>query len=499
MIVWLLVCALTGNVLVYSPECRQVADYNAAVGAALMGLDFTLVPDTSTARLPDSGNLVYIGTPWGAYYRQHLRDILPFRFSGDTVFVADTMLVAEDFVLDCQFPQPDGPAVSATIGRDPRTAAAGINRGDHDFALARQRDGTEAADATCLGRFQWQGNRLLTIDVTWQRQPVRPLRLATGDHVRLYCDSTQFASGEQARLLRLLEVEYDGYTQLYGVKMPETVSVYGYNDTNLARTEAVYDVPFGIIWHKRLAPDAVAHPRTALSLAHELAHVAFQGLTDRNPLRRGCEDWGDYAPLIAIMPYVRQVLGDSAWPARLDSAARGRGFFTQLYRGAPHTYAALLEEADRRFGKIVIGRAVNEVLPVRWVRLGDMEQFMAALGRLSGDSGFARRVAAGYPSPLSYRLSGDLGWQDFGFSPNLDAMSLAGRFVIDSVAAGGAADSAGLHAGDTLVSIDGHDLATARDDCWRELVRKRPGDMLTVTVRGRARRISLTVRRTGQR
>jgi hypothetical protein len=498
VIVWLLVCALTGNVIVYSPECRQVADYNAAVGAALMGLDFTLVPDTSAARLPDSGNLVYIGTPSGAYYRQHLRDILPLRFSGDTVFVADTMLVAEDFVLDCQFPQPGGPAVSATIGRDPRAAAAGINRGDHDFALARQRDGTEATDATCLGRFRWQGKRLLAVDVTWQRQPARPLRLTAGDHVKLHCDSTQLTPDEQARLLRLLEVEYDGYTQLYGIEMPETVSVYGYNDTTLARTDAVYDVPFGIIWHKCLAPDAVAHPRTALSLAHELAHVAFQGLSNRNPLRRGCEDWGDYAPLVGIMPFVRQVLGDSAWPARLDSAARGRGFFTQLYRGAPHTYAALMEETDRRFGKAVIGRAVNEVLPTRWVRLGDMEQFMATLGRLSGDSDFARRVAAGYPSPLSYRLRGDLGWQDFGFRPDLDAMSLAGRFVIESVAVGSPADSAGLHAGDAFVAIDGHNLATARDDCWRELVRKRPGEMLFVTVSGRSQRVTLPVRRAGQ-
>jgi hypothetical protein len=494
---WLLICALAGNVLLYSPECRQVADYNALVGSALMGLDFTRMPDTTTAHLPDSGNLAYIGTPAGTYYRQHLRDVLPFRFHGDTVFIADTMFVADDFVLDCQFHQPGGPAVSAVVGRDARVAAAGINRGDHDFALARLRDGIEATDATCLGRLRWQGDRLLTTDLTWQRQPARPLRLRFGDHVRLYCDSTQIASGGQAKLLRLLEVEYEGYSQLYGIKMPEAVSVYGYNDTTLAWSDAVYNVPFGIIWHKRLAPEALAHPRTALSLAHELAHVAFQGLSSRNPLGRGCEDWGDYAPLIGIMPYVRQVLGDSAWPAGLDSAARGPEFFERLYRGAPHTYASLLEEGDRRFGKPLVGRSINEVLPVRWVRLGDMEQFMAALGRLSGDGDFARRVAAGYPSPLSYRLHGDLGWHDFGFKPDLDAMSIAGRFVIDSVAPGSPADSAGFRAGDTLVAIDGHDLATARDDCWRELVCKSPNDTLFFGVRGRRQRINLTVRRTG--
>ncbi|OYD15785.1 hypothetical protein CH330_04755, partial [candidate division WOR-3 bacterium JGI_Cruoil_03_51_56] len=370
----------------------------------------------------------------------------------------------------------------------------------HDFALSRKRDGIMyEQELTCCGDLKWVDGRFEATEVKWYSHPARNLEVLSDKHVKLYYEKELLTPTEAEKLLRLTRVEYNGFTEQYGICMPETVFIYVYQAETPHQGFSTYSNPINTIWMRVSNRQQLLHPEKGnpiCTFAHEFARISLQPFADAYPPAKGADDWSHYAPFVGIIPYVDSILGDSAWFTPCDYQSYGIPLFEKLYKGGEDTYAWLLYEIDQKFGKRLIGDAIRKVAECKHWRHPDMEAFMTALGQMTKDEDVIERIVAAYPTPFEHSFYRFRKWERIGIKPVLDRMFFDNTFVIDSVVAGSLADSLGFEQGDAITKIDGFLTDTQKAACKRNLLLKNKGDRLVFTIQkaGKEKQLELTIR-----
>ncbi|OYD16123.1 hypothetical protein CH330_03600, partial [candidate division WOR-3 bacterium JGI_Cruoil_03_51_56] len=134
----LLLSVLVSDVLLYSDGFYGQAEYGKRMFKHKAGEEVLLLSDTTRAETLEDKYIYLVGTPESPFYIDNYQDILPLRFKDDTVFIADSMLVANDFGLCCRFECPDGKIVELLLARNPEAGSGIPNLFGHDFALSRK-------------------------------------------------------------------------------------------------------------------------------------------------------------------------------------------------------------------------------------------------------------------------------------------------------------------------------------------------------------------------
>jgi len=214
-----------------------------------------------------------------------------------------------------------------------------------------------------------------------------------------------------------------------------------------------------------------------------MARISLQPLSNEYPPGIGADDWSHYAPLVGIVPYVDSILADSAWFTKYDYKSFGITMFKTIYKGRENTYAWLLYEIDKRYGKEIIGNAIKDVIECRYWRHPDIVEFMSVLGKKTEDKDIIEKIKKAYPTPFEHSLLRWKRWKKFGFEPPLQDMFIENKFTIDGIVSGSVADSAGFKKNDIIVKIDGFNQREQKADCYRNLLRKDVGDKIIFTIK----------------
>jgi hypothetical protein len=337
---------------------------------------------------------------------------------------------------------------------------------------------------------QWGDKRAKPLgisEIKWQKHSLFPLHKLKNRYFTLYYDDGLISSPEAIKFINLLEIMRDGYCKQYGIFLPETIFVYLYRDSITVKEFNCYSNSFNTIWLKFSDRQSFLMPQKGspiYTIAHELARISFQPLSDEYPPAIGADDWSHYAPLVGIVPYVYKCLSDTAWFSKYSYQDYGISLFEKIYQGAENTYAWLLYEIDKKYGKEMIGKAIKMVIKNKYWRHPKMKDFMVVLGKLTKDKKIINQIKNAYPTPFEHSLSRWKRWKGFGFKPYLEEMFIfENRYVIDSIIPNSYADSVGIEQGDELVMINGFDLGSKKADAYKSLLHKNPGDKITFIIR----------------
>jgi hypothetical protein len=486
MLMYLLTAAVTGNILLYSPGFEDLADYSRRLMQVSQGTDLTLVPDSVDDPMADSANLYFYGTPTSAYFQRFWKNKLPVRFSGDTVRLADSTTVCDDYVFSCRLRQGGGRTIEMAIARDAGAAAGMTDLFGHDFVLSRVSDGIMyERNLTCYGSFVSHGDAMVASGVVWPPQARVDIRTYCDRNIVLRYESGLLTDAEAARFCRLAQVEYRGYDSILRVYMPPTIHIYLRSSGRPSQAITCYSVAQGTIWIGAENRQALLQPTSnpVLTLAHELGRIALQPLSREYPQGMGADDWSHYAPMAVILPWVSNVLGDSAWIVPYEYRTGGIDKFLRLYRGGQRTYAWMLYEIGSKYGIQLIGDAARRVVSDSNWRHPEMTAFMDTLAGMTHDTAVAAAVSRAFPTPFEHSFYRALRWRETGMKPTLDRMFLEHTFVVESVPAGSLADSMGFRAGDSLVAIDGIPTDSKKDVCKRSLLHKEKGAEIIYSIR----------------
>lgn len=483
--------------MLYAPGFCNFAEYYGGLAGVVIGAEAKVLADTS-AMLPESGVRYYFGTPRSSYYRDAWETRLSFSYSGDTVFLADSFLAADDYVLRCGVVGTAGDTWELVICRVPEAVTGMGSRYGHDFTLTRQRDGVMyQRDITAFGTMQAKGLSYVISEIHWQQHPPRPLASVSSGRLVLKYDSTFVRPDEAVRMARLGSVICRSYVDI-GIVLPDSIVVIVTQDASPTGGYSVYSNPFNTIWWRFADRDAMIRPRPpscpVYTFGHELARVALQPLSDEYPVGLGADDWSHFGPMILGARAAWTELGDSAWLRPYDYLSAGPQRFLRWYSGTK-TYAWLLHEVAGRYGVRLVGEAARRTMPSRTLRMPQMADFMRCLVELTGDSDLVRRAAEAYPTPFEHSLMRAAGWRDHGLRPNLDRMFIDGDFRVDSVVVGSPSDSVGFRSGDVVTLIDGFAVPAKMADCKRHLLKLPAGVQLEFVVKRSGHSSTMVMRR----
>jgi hypothetical protein len=487
MFVYLLTAAVAGSLLLYAPGFEGLADYSKELMLATQSVELTLVADSlSDPRIATAKNLYLYGTPSSRYYAHYWRDKLPVRFAGDTVRLGDSTLIGDDYVFSCHLQQDSGRTADLAVASSADGASGMTDLFGHDFVLSRARDGVMyERDLTCYGRLVQVGDKYVAADVVWLPRDRTALPTFRAGNIVLHYERRLLTDSEATRVVRLAQVEYQGYERILQVDMPDTIHIYLRTTNAPPQAITCYSIAQGTIWFGVASRDALLHPTSnpVLTLAHELGRIALQPLSHEYRQSLGADDWSHYAPMVVILPEVERVLGDTAWIAPYDYRPGGLEKFLALYKGGERTYAWILYEVGRKYGTRPIGEAVRRVIKDRNWRHPDMVEFMNTLGSITGDTAIEASIRSAFPTPFENSFYRTMRWRETGMSPTLDRMFSENRFVVDSVPVGSLADSLGFRAGDSIIAIDGISTDTLKDVCKRNLLHKERGAEVIYSIR----------------
>ena len=154
----------------------------------------------------------------------------------------------------------------------------------------------------------------------------------------------------------------------FGLQYDYTITVYLTKDYSNRILASSYTDALNTFWSKFESPEEFysAERMQMVIFAHEMARIAFQPwLMDQEkigPLHHVANDWSHYFQNTYIIPYVWEKLGAEGWPNPYDYNAKyGLNEFLSLYTGCNNTYAQILFEIDKKFGREIIAEVVNEV------------------------------------------------------------------------------------------------------------------------------------------
>jgi len=465
--------------IVYGASASEAAAVQA--GYARQGRPIPLVAaaEATDAQLAAADVLVF-GAPGTNPFLQRCLGTSPLRLSPTAVIVGDSTFAGSDVRLVAALPNPLNPdrrcVVFAVQDEELLTGffrgIGGVD-GAGDFVVYRKSDGLyNQEDHLALGTFRRSAEGVALDSVRYWSKPPQDLSILASGQVRFHYAG--FTPDEARILARYVDTMCEVTENDFGLPMPDPLHVYAYpQDIDPARIHIFTDA-FDTFWC--LVPgsreDFLARGNSFVAFAHETARIAFQPViadpAKQGPLRRYDDDWSHYFQFTVLIPAVAERLGAAAWPAPLDYEQEwGRDAFARIYHGCADTYASLLLEIDRKYGRGVIGQVVRNVDPDRWPGRTGIEDFMARLAAATGDMDFQQRVAAAFPTPMEHTIGRRI--QPLGFQPDLDRMMWRHRFEIVSVEAGSPAEQAGLRSGDRIVRVNGHDLDAAKARAARSL------------------------------
>jgi hypothetical protein len=484
----LLLSLIGTDLLVYSPGFDTLAEYQQQIAKVFYGQNPVLACDTALPAGLDSAEVYFVGTPDSRYVRRY-RDILPVRFSGDTVALGDSVVVASDYVFHCQFRTTQDHGIELTLARSPEMAAGETELFGRGFILSRKRDGVDRSrDRICHGNLESYGGSLHATNVIWNAVPDRTLDTIADRYIKFYFEPGLLNRDEMQSFFRVAELEYEALTLAYGLVMPKPVFIYLTSGDLPDGKQSSHTARMNTIWlrcaDRAALLDTMEGP--VYGLAYDLAGIAFQPLSDEYPSGRLAADWAQCAAMTVILPYVGRALGRSNWLAPTDYSRLGPERFRKLYTDGKTTYAWLLHEIERTYSSRVVGDAIRRVLVGKLVPLADLKEFMTLLATLTGDKGIIRRVAGAFPTPLNATLYQTRGWYALGARPALGDMFLDREFNINSVEPGSQADAIGFRANDRILKIAGYNPASDRVACLRHLLRQAESSRIVFLVqRGR--------------
>ena len=498
----LLLCSATPSpqkTVLFHPEAREIVEYGFATPNG------RLLPDTQAyGESSLSCPMMVIGTPEQSAFYHRVGQMLPFKFKGDTVSFGDTSFVANDYLFAARIKNPFDSSLDCQIFWGRRVDDLTVEEGQdpffdaqtkYCFSLRRKCDGMYTdppVKQSVIGSLEYQAGKLVVKEIKWFPHRKIGLNVLESQHIKLHWDEDLLSRQEAQGFVRLMEVIYRGYQEQYGLVLADTVRIYLRLNPDNGYLR-LYDNTFDAIWcTTESREDFLNTQRRPISAwAHEFARMTFQPFVDeskRIPPAPVSNDWSHYAPMIGIVPYVKSVLGDSAWLVRYDYyKENGPPLFERVYKGGENTYAYRLYEIDKRYGKKKIGEAIKKAKNVNHVfffhgkywRNPDMVKFMEDLAASTGDQKVIERVRQSEITPFEQSLA----WKPIGFVPNLTNMVWNHRFVIDSVRAGTPADTAGFKKSDEIVKIDGYDTYRQKSLCYRNLLFKNDGDEVAFVIK----------------
>ncbi len=510
---WVFPGMLSAYTLITSPKSQAIVHYLYDMYTQF-GEKTALISSadlSSLEEVPDSAIGIYVVSdevePW-----QPLLQRLPVRFHGDTIWVQDSMLVAEDWVFAAKFPY-QGKAVEVYIARNVRALSTATlfpypgHPSAYSFSLARARDGIfYTDDATAIGLWHAEGNRMVVDSLQWIPHDPLPLENLVEGPIALFYDADLLKIGEARKVARLLATIYDAYEAL-GLSLPDTVYAYVYQAWVSHRRWALYSNAYNTFWHKVRDKRFLLNPEDSkpiLGYAHEMARLSLQPLCkdpDKGylPWTLGADDWSHFGPMIGVIPYVHQVLGDSAWLVPYDYLTlEGPALFRKIYHGAQNTFAWILYEIDSLYGRPTLVQGIREWRKKNPTQLPDIEEFVTAIAKKTQDPVVLRQAQKAMATPFEHTLSRWKRWKPLGFFPPLERMFFYSDFEVDSVDSGSVVWEAGLRAGDVLVAVNGYPVETQKADAYRSLLFLEPGGQFTVKVRrpnGKIQTLTITPER----
>ncbi len=472
---------LAGNpLLVYgrsSEEARAILAHLEVEGTGVRIAPATKLTDEDLA----SADLLVFGTPETNPLIPRCLAETPFRLSIRSVGVGDSTYKGEDVRLAASLPHPVDPQHKCIIyAAQDEEMLSGIFFGygasyvDADFLVYRKSDGLYYKDdRLAYGSLVRGGGRIELGEVTYASKKPRRLDRVTLGNVRFYYDT--FADDEAATIARYVNALRDVAADGFGIRMPERIYVYLYSAVVEETRVRMYTDAWNTFWCKMTKPkdEFLGMDMAPVAFAHEVARLAFQPVVGdsakRHPYSPYNDDWSHYFQYTVLVPSVWEKLGRECWPAANDfHETWGRSRFEKLYHGADDTYAAILAKIEKKHGRRVIGRTLNEFTHDGVRRNVDIEEFMTRLAAATGDTSFARQVAEALPSTLEWSTNKRM--EPLGFFPRLEPMVDDHCFVVDSVAVGSPADSVGMRPGDEIVAIDGFDLDTGKARAHRSVL-----------------------------
>lgn len=476
--------------IIYQNGFYPYAEYWKRMNKIISGEDFDLTMDTISTEQLKTEKLIFLGKH-NSHFFQSFKDYLPIEFNGDTIFVGDTFIVANDFVFHCEFKDGMGRNIELIAINDAEAITGVGSLYGYDFTVSRKRDGMMyQKDLTLLGKWFYEKDKPLGIaEIKWNNQPPRLFDTLWSKHFKLYFGENLLFPHEAKKIIKLLEIMYECFSKEYEIYLPETIFVYFYGDSLCPGEFNCYSNPFNTIWLKFQGRKSLLMPQKGspiYTLAHEMARISLQPLSNEYPPAIGADDWSHYAPLCGIVPYVYEKLKDSAWIANYDYQSYGIPLFEKIYQGGENTYAWLLYEIDKKYGKKMIGDAIKSVVRDKYWRHPEMKSFMDTLVKMTSDRNLIARMDKAYPTPFEHSLSKWKRWRDFGFRPTLEDMFIfKSIFIIDSVISGSSADSLGFYQGDEIVLIDNFNLKTHKADAYKNLLYKNKGDKIIFAIKSK--------------
>jgi hypothetical protein len=474
-----------------SEEARAILAHLEVEGTRARAAPAAQMSDEDLA----SADLLVFGTPDTNPLVTRCLAGTPFRLTERSVGAGDSTYEGTDVRLVASLPHPVDPQrkciVYASQDEEMLTGiffGYGASYVDADFLVYRKSDGLYYKDnRLAYGSLVRRGGRVELGEVTYASKKPRRLDRVTLGHVRLYYDT--FDEDEAATIARYVNALRAVAADEFGIRMPERIYVYLYSAAVEETRVRMYTDAWNTFWCKMTKPkdEFLGIDMAPVAFAHEVARLAFQPVVGdsakRHPYSPYNDDWGHYFQYRVLVPSVWEKLGTKCWPAPNDfHETWGRSRFEKLYRGAGDTYAALLAKIDEAYGRRVIGQTLNEVTHDGVRRNVDIEEFMTRLAEATGDTSLARQVAKALPSTLEWSTNKRM--EPLGFFPRLEHMVDDHCFVIDSVAVGSPADSAGMRPGDKIVGINGFDLDTGKARAHRSVLEAIHADgFIQLTVR----------------
>jgi len=487
---------LAYDVVLYEENCYPYGVYESYFSDYFVGKTPCLLK-LSEWKKYKSNDLLIITTWRGLGEIKELFDNISVKFTKDTVYLPDTTFVAEDYIFVGKFPNPykKGKSITIEVGNNVEAlgGARDINMGY--FSISRKRDGIMyESDLSAIGEWGFAKDKLCITNIKWFKHPERKLRVERFKNIKLYYDGNLFSTSQAHKFARLMNNIYVVYDSIYSIPMPETVFIYVYLSQEERTRYTTYSQPFNTIWSKiedkeSFLKGEIHNP--ILSYAHEMARVSFQPFSSVYPPSIGADDWSHYAPMVGVIPYLYSIYGDTAWFYSYPYQKNGIPNFEKLIEGANSTYESILYDIDKKYGKEIIGKAINLSIPSPYFRHVDIKKFMKVLCGLIDDRKIKKRIENGFPTPFEHSLFRWKRWKPLGISPEMEEMFWKNEFIVKDVKKGSIADSLGIKPGDCLLQIEGYSVRKKKDWAYRSLLSKNDGDTVFMVFKRGKKNIKL--------
>ena len=448
------------------------------------------IPDTEASlNMLKEKDVVLVGTLEDNKWLGQIENDFPIHISGDTVFLGDTCFVDSDLVVHFIMPNPWNREKYLLVS----TATSQMAIGDAGFFILRDKDyeiyrKRDAFKILAYGVFDKSNStwRINPENLTINSIPKIKLSVTETPHIRVYYNT--LAESEAHKVANMIEYLYLSLKDEFSITLPPRIYVYLYQKKVRPTAYTTYTDAFNTFWSKFPDKETFLKPErhAILAFAHEMARLSFQPMisdsTKRGPLRFFADDWSHYAPMAVMIPYLRDKLGEDAWPIPHKYWKDwGERKFLNIYRGGEDTYAYLMYVIDKKYGRKLIGNVIDSLTMGGVFRYIDITEFMTALAEATKDTTIIRKVKSAYPTPFEHSLRRE--WKPFGLSPRLDELFWEEDMVIDSVEGNSPADSAGFKPGDELIEIEGYPLSTEKALAYRQLLSKDEGDTISIVIK----------------